>query len=105
MYFTKYPHRSNFAYLTDYSVETGEAKTPNRTFKISLDSYEQKLKNNKVDSATLLDQDHLVHGELKDGTKYEVRFPDGYTATITRKIVAANVEPYCTQILPVAFAR
>jgi cell division protease FtsH len=62
--------------------------------KISLDSYEQKLKNGKVDSATLLDQDHVVHGELGNGTKYEVRFPDGYTSTITRKIVAANVEPF-----------
>ena len=61
---------------------------------ISLDAYEQKLKNGKVDSATLLDQDHVVHGELNDGTKYEVRFPDGYTATITRKIVAADVEPF-----------
>jgi cell division protease FtsH len=61
---------------------------------ISLDAYEQRLKNGKVDSATLLDQDHVVHGELADGTKYEVRFPDGYTATITRKIVAADVEPF-----------
>ena len=35
-----------------------------------------------------------MHGELTNGTQYEVRFPDGYTATITRKIVAANVEPF-----------
>jgi cell division protease FtsH len=62
--------------------------------KISLDTYEQKLANDKVASATLLDEDHVVEGELTNGTEYEVRFPSGYTSAITKKIVAADVEPF-----------
>ena len=61
---------------------------------LSLDAYQTKLENGKVDTATLLDQDNVVRGELANGTKYEVRYPDGYTDTITRKIVKANVEPF-----------
>jgi cell division protease FtsH len=66
---------------------------PDRT-SLSLDAYQRKLTNGKVDSATLLDQDNVVRGELADGTKYEVRYPDGYTDTITKKIVKAEVEPF-----------
>jgi len=45
-----------------------------------------------VRSATLLDRDHAVKGSLTDGTKYEVKFPDGYTDTITRDIVDTGVK-------------
>jgi len=62
--------------------------------KISLDAYQQKLANGKVDSATLYDSDNVVKGELKDGTKYEVRYPADYASTLTKKIVAAEVEPF-----------
>jgi alpha-glucosidase len=43
MFFTKYPHRSNFAYLSDYSAKTGEAKTKNRTFKLGVKSFEDDI--------------------------------------------------------------
>ena len=33
-----------------------------------------------------------VQGELRDGTEYEVHFPEGYTEQITNDIVAADVE-------------
>ena len=61
---------------------------------LSLDAYQQKLANGKVDSATLYDGDNVVKGELRDGTKYEVRYPADYAATLTKKIVAAEVEPF-----------
>ena len=61
---------------------------------LSLDAYQRKLANGKVDSATLYDSDGVVKGELTDGTKYEVRYPQDYAATLTKKIVAAEVEPF-----------
>jgi cell division protease FtsH len=61
---------------------------------LSLGAYERKLASDKVDSATLLDKDNVVRGELADGTAYEVKFPDGYTSAITKKIVAADVDPF-----------
>jgi len=61
---------------------------------LSLDSYQQKLANGKVDSATLYDSDNVVRGELADGTKYEVRYPADYASALTKKIVAAEVEPF-----------
>ena len=61
---------------------------------LGLNTYEQRLTDGKVDNATLYDQDHVVKGELANGTKYEVRFPANYTSTITRKIVNAEVKPF-----------
>jgi cell division protease FtsH len=61
---------------------------------IDLDAYERRLARGTVDSATLFDHDDVVRGQLADGTEYEVRYPNGYTATITRKIVAARVDPF-----------
>jgi len=39
MYFTKYPHRSNFSYIEGFDPETGEAPVGKRTVQITLDSY------------------------------------------------------------------
>jgi cell division protease FtsH len=65
--------------------------SPSRT-RIPLDRYETRLADGKVASATLLDKDHEVRGELKDSTAYEVKFPEGYTEQITRNLVAADVK-------------
>jgi len=65
--------------------------SPSRT-RIPLDRYETRLADGKVKSATLLDKDHEVRGELKDGTAYEVKFPEGYTEQITTSLVAADVK-------------
>ena len=48
MFFTKYPHRSNFAYLSDYSAESGKARTRNREFSLTLDSYEDDVYHVRV---------------------------------------------------------
>ena len=61
---------------------------------LSLNTFEQRLDDGKVGDATLYDQDHTVKGKLTNGTEYEVRYPDGYTANITKKIVAADVKPF-----------
>jgi cell division protease FtsH len=65
--------------------------SPSRTH-LPLDRYEARLADGKVKSATLLDSDHEVRGELKDGTQYDVRFPEGYTEQITTSLVAADVK-------------
>jgi cell division protease FtsH len=65
--------------------------SPSRT-RIPLDRYETSLADGKVESATLLDKDHEVHGDLKNGTKYEVKFPEGYTEQITTSLVGAGVK-------------
>jgi cell division protease FtsH len=68
-------------------IDTSSPRT-----RLALDQYQTKLTDGKVASATLLDRDHEVRGKLKDGTSYEVRFPDGYTAQITTSLVNANVK-------------
>jgi cell division protease FtsH len=61
---------------------------------LGLDAYQRKLANGKVDSATLYDSDHVVKGELDDGTEYVVRYPSDYASALTKKIVAADVDPF-----------
>lgn len=39
MYFTKYPHRSNFSYIEGYSPDTGEAKAGKRTLNLGVESF------------------------------------------------------------------
>jgi cell division protease FtsH len=65
--------------------------SPSRT-QLDLDRYEARLSEGTVETATLLDKDHEVRGELADGTDYEVKFPEGYTEQITNNIVAADVK-------------
>ncbi len=43
MFFTKYPHRSNFSYLHNFNVETGEGKAGQRSLTIRLNSYENDV--------------------------------------------------------------
>jgi cell division protease FtsH len=65
--------------------------SPSRT-ELSLNRYENQLSGGKVHSATLLDKDHEVRGQLTDGTDYVVKFPERYTEQITGDIVGANVK-------------
>ncbi|MCZ7528164.1 MAG: ATP-dependent zinc metalloprotease FtsH [Acidimicrobiia bacterium] len=61
---------------------------------LDLAAFERLLEDGRVADATLHDRDHTIKGELDDGTRYEVRFPEGYTEPITREVVAADVEPF-----------
>jgi len=66
---------------------------PDRTT-LSLGQFRTRLDHGAVDSATLLDSDHLIRGRLRNGTDYEVRFPAGYTARITQQVVDAKVNDF-----------
>ncbi|MEX2100649.1 MAG: ATP-dependent zinc metalloprotease FtsH [Acidimicrobiia bacterium] len=58
---------------------------------LSLDSYLRRLDSGKVATATIHDKDHNVTGELRDGTEYEVGYPENFTETLTQDIIDADV--------------
>jgi cell division protease FtsH len=64
--------------------------TPGRD-RIDTLSYTRLLEGKQVATAKLYDRDHVIKGELKDGKKYEIKFPDRYTDEITDLVVNAGV--------------
>ena len=58
---------------------------------LSLTQFRDRLTHGQVRQATLLDKDHVLQGTLANGTAYSVRFPAGYTDTVTKEIIAAHV--------------
>ena len=58
---------------------------------LSLDELHARLADGGVVDATLLDEDHVVRGHLRNGTVFETRFPGGYTSRITQEIVDADI--------------
>jgi cell division protease FtsH len=53
--------------------------------------YSKLVDAHQVGLAKLYDRDHVIKGELKDGKKFEVKFPDRYTAEITDLTVKGGV--------------
>jgi len=68
-------------------------QSPHRT-ELSLVQFKRALTDHKVRDAKLFDQDHAVQGTLRDGRNYEVKFPSGYTARITQRIVDSSVRNF-----------
>jgi cell division protease FtsH len=64
--------------------------TPGRE-KLDTLEFTRLLEARQVEEAKLYDRDHVIKGELKDGKKYEVKFPDRYTDEITTKVVDSGV--------------
>ena len=64
--------------------------TPGRE-KLDTLAYSKLLEAQQVDTAKLYDRDHVIKGELKDGKKYEIKFPDRYTDEMTDMVVKAGV--------------
>jgi cell division protease FtsH len=62
--------------------------------RLDLNRFSDELDDGGVAEATLLDRDHKIKGELTDGTKYEVKFPEEYTDEITDQIRDADVEKF-----------
>jgi cell division protease FtsH len=58
---------------------------------LSLNQFKSRLDAGSVHQVTLLDKDHQLQGTLSNGTDFSVRFPAGYTDTITKEIVAGHV--------------
>jgi cell division protease FtsH len=53
--------------------------------------FSRLIEAHQVDTAKLYDRDHVIRGELKDGKKYEVKFPDRYTDEITDLTIKGGV--------------
>jgi cell division protease FtsH len=53
--------------------------------------YSKLVDAHQVSLAKLYDRDHVIKGELKDGKKFEVKFPDRYTDEITDLTVKGGV--------------
>jgi cell division protease FtsH len=64
--------------------------TPGRD-KLDTLAYSKLLEAQQVDTAKLYDRDHVIRGELKDGKKYELKFPDRYTDEMTDLVTKAGV--------------
>jgi cell division protease FtsH len=68
------------------SAGTGPAPTP-----ISLGEFGARLDDGAIVDATLLDDDHMIQGHLRNGNEFEVRFPGGYTSRITQQVIDADI--------------
>jgi cell division protease FtsH len=64
--------------------------TPGRE-KLDTTDFFGLLDAKQVQEVKLYDRDHVIKGELKDGKKFEVKFPDRYTDEITTRVVDAGV--------------
>ncbi|HEY3238031.1 MAG TPA: ATP-dependent metallopeptidase FtsH/Yme1/Tma family protein, partial [Acidimicrobiia bacterium] len=60
--------------------------------RIELSEYTRLLERDRVASAKLYDKDHLIKGELENGDKYEVKYPDQFTEKITQLTLDAGVK-------------
>jgi cell division protease FtsH len=58
---------------------------------LSLGAYLERVDAGQVATATIHDKDHDVSGKLRDGTEYRVDFPQAYTDTLTKQLVAHDV--------------
>ena len=56
---------------------------------LSLPSFRTELAAGEVRSATFLERDHKVAGQLADGTRFETSYPEQYQETLTREILEA----------------
>jgi cell division protease FtsH len=59
---------------------------------LSVDQFESALAADNVSSAKFLEVDHKVVGELRDGTAYQVTYPDQYQDSLIAEIKRAGVE-------------
>ncbi len=64
--------------------------TPGRE-KLDTLEFTKLIDAHQVETVKLYDRDHVIKGELKDGKKFEVKFPDRYTDEITDQVIKAGV--------------
>ncbi|MBN9503037.1 MAG: hypothetical protein BGO01_10965 [Armatimonadetes bacterium 55-13] len=78
MYFTKYPHRSNFTYVSDYHPETGEAKAGKRTLNLGLESFAGDIYRIRVEHAETWEaNDGLESLNVPDpSTRHRLKFDE-----------------------------
>jgi cell division protease FtsH len=65
--------------------------------KLPLSTYLDRVADDKVATATIKDRDHVVTGELRDGTRYRSAYPDEYSDDLTTILRRADVEVQTSQ--------
>ena len=69
------------------------ANRQSRGQEMTVNEFEAAVNAGQVASAKFLEVDHKIVGELKDGTAYEVVYPDSYQETLVNELKHADV-PY-----------
>ncbi len=59
---------------------------------LRLDEFTERLSDGDVETATIYNERSTVEGELTDGTRYRVTFPEAYGETLTTDLLAEGVE-------------
>ena len=59
---------------------------------LRLDQFQDRLRDDRVRTATIVNSSSSVEGELTDGTEYRTVFPEAYGETLTRQLLARGVE-------------
>jgi cell division protease FtsH len=60
--------------------------------KLSLTAFETEVASKQVKAAEVIDGSGKVQGQLRNGQKYEVRFPAEYADELTQKLLAADID-------------
>ncbi|MDQ3944061.1 MAG: ATP-dependent zinc metalloprotease FtsH, partial [Actinomycetota bacterium] len=60
--------------------------------RLELAEYTRLLERDRVGTAKLYDKDHLIKGELENGDKFEIKYPDQFTDEITQLTLDAGVK-------------
>ncbi|MCP5030097.1 MAG: ATP-dependent metallopeptidase FtsH/Yme1/Tma family protein [Actinomycetia bacterium] len=60
---------------------------------VNLGEFRQQLEAGDIDTATIKARSNAVVGELDDGTRYQVDYPDGYEEQLTSELLAAGIDP------------
>ncbi|HUQ40622.1 MAG TPA: ATP-dependent zinc metalloprotease FtsH [Acidimicrobiales bacterium] len=60
--------------------------------KLSLDTFQRSIAEKRVATAEIIDGDDRIKGELKNGDKYEVRYPAEYADELTAKLLASGAD-------------
>src|SRR4051812_46950700 len=68
----------------------GSLKGGSERQSLTLDRFYAQLSAGKVRTAEILDRDNEVKGELANGTKYKVSFPERYAEKLTADVLASD---------------
>ena len=71
-------------------IVAGSLKGGSERQTLTLDRFYAQLSAGRVTTAEILDRDNEVKGELANGTKYKVSFPERYAEKLTADVLAAE---------------
>jgi cell division protease FtsH len=70
----------------------GLVRRPEPPEELRLDQFEDRLLDDEVRTATIVNSSSTVEGELTDGTRYRTTFPEAYGERLTQQLLNRDVE-------------